>query len=233
MNDPFLQWREEFPILHRTTYLISNSLGAMPRAVYDSLHAYAEAWATRGVRAWSEGWWEMPVTVGNLVARLIGAEAGTVTMHPNVTTAQAVALSCLDFAPPRNKVVTTDMNFPSILYLYRRMLPPEARLEIVPTGDGITIELEELLAAIDETTRLVSISHVLFKSGFRHDAPAIVERAHAVGAHVVLDAFQSVGVMPVDVRALGVDVLVGGVLKWLCGGPGGAFLYVRPDLARR
>lgn len=233
MMDALLRWRSEFPILTDTTYMISNSLGAMPRAVYDSLQEYAETWARRGVRAWGEGWWEMPVDLGDSIASLIGAEVGQISMHPNVTIAENVILSCFDFRGPRNKVVTTDMNFPSVLYLYQQQLPPEARLEIVHSDDGISIDLEKLLNAIDETTLLVPISHVLFKSAYVQDVAAIVTHAHQMGAMVILDAYQSVGIMPVDVKALDVDILVGGVLKWLCGGPGGAFLYVRPDLAAR
>lgn len=231
MTDPLLRWREEFPILSQTVYMISNSLGAMPRGVYDKLHEYAETWATRGVRAWAEGWWELPVTVGNQIARIIGADPGSVSMHQNVTLASAVILSCLDFQGRRNKVVMTAMDFPSVLYLHQKFLPPQARLVIVPSEDGIGIPTEKLLAAIDEETRLVATSHVLFKTAYIQDVQAIVARAHAVGALVAIDGYQAVGTLPVDVKALGVDFYVGGCVKWLCGGAGGGYLYVRPDLA--
>lgn len=231
MTDPLLRWREEFPILSQTVYMISNSLGAMPRGVYDKLREYAETWATRGVRAWAEGWWELPVTVGNQIARIIGADPGSVSMHQNVTLASAVILSCLDFQGRRNKVVMTAMDFPSVLYLHQKFLPPQARLVIVPSEDGIGIPTEKLLAAIDEETRLVATSHVLFKTAYIQDVQAIVARAHAVGALVAIDGYQAVGTVPVDVKALGVDFYVGGCVKWLCGGAGGGYLYVRPDLA--
>lgn len=231
MTDPLLRWREEFPILSQTVYMISNSLGAMPRGVYDKLHEYAETWATRGVRAWAEGWWELPVTVGNQIARIIGADPGSVSMHQNVTLASAVILSCLDFQGRRNKVVMTAMDFPSVLYLHQKFLPPQARLVIVPSEDGIGIPTEKLLAAIDEETRLVATSHVLFKTAYVQDVQAIVAHAHAVGALVAIDGYQAVGTLPVDVKALGVDFYVGGCVKWLCGGAGGGYLYVRPDLA--
>ncbi len=227
MNPPgpaprdFASWRDEFPILASTTYLISNSLGAMPRGTAAVLGQYAETWARRGVRAWEEGWWEMPVTVGDMVAEVIGAPHGSVTMHQNVTLAETVVLSCFDVRGRRNKIVCEDGNFPSLLYLYAAQ--PGLRLETVP--------VERLVDAIDEETLLVPASHVLFKSAYVQDAAAIVERAHAVGARVVLDVYQSAGVMPLDVTELGVDFAVGGCLKWLCGGPGNAFLYVRPDLA--
>lgn len=229
MND-LLQWRGEFPILGTSTYMISNSLGAMPRSVYDSVRAYADAWGGRGVRAWEEGWWEMAVGVGDKIAPLIGAGAGELSLHQNVTITQAIISSCFDFTSPKNKVVMVDLEFPSVQYFYNEQRRNGARIETVSCGDPTRIDLDKLLAAIDETTLLVPISQVLFRSSYIVDARAIVERAHKVGAHVVLDVFQATGAIPVDVRRLGVDFAVGGVLKWLCGGPGVAYLYVREDL---
>jgi kynureninase len=231
--DHLLKWREEFLILSRTTYLISNSLGAMPRGVYDRMREYADAWATRGVRAWEEGWWEMAVRVGDRIGALVGAAPGDLSLHQNVTLTQAVIASCFDFRGPRNKVVMVDMEFPSILYFYQEQQSHGARVEIIPSEDGIHIPLEKLLAAIDEQTLLVPISYVLFRSSSILDARAIIERAQAVGAHVVLDLFQAAGTVPIDLRALGADFAVGGVLKWLCGGPGVGYLYVRPDLRKQ
>ena len=228
--DPLLKWRGEFPILDRTTYMISNSLGAMPRGVYDSMRSYADSWAERGVRAWEEGWWEMAVSVGDKIAPLIGASRGEISLHQNVTLTQAVISSCFDFRGPRNKVVMVELEFPSIQYFYHEQRRHGARVEVVPTPDDIRVDLERLLAAIDETTLLVPISQVLFRSSYIVDVQAIIERAHRVGAFVILDAFQAAGVIPLDVRKLGVDFAVGGVLKWLCGGPGVAYLYVREDL---
>jgi kynureninase len=228
--DELLKWRGEFPILDRTTYMISNSLGAMPRGVYDGMRAYADTWAERGVRAWEEGWWELAAGVGDKIAPLIGARAGEISLHQNVTVTQAVISSCFDFHGPRNKVVMVELEFPSIQYFYHEQRRHGARVEIVPTPDHIRIDLDKLLAAIDETTLLVPISQVLFRSSFIVNARAIIERAHRVGAHVILDAFQATGTIPLDVRSLGVDFAVGGVLKWLCGGPGVAYLYVREDL---
>jgi kynureninase len=210
--------------------MISNSLGAMPRGVYDGMRAYADTWAERGVRAWEEGWWELAAGVGDKIAPLIGARAGEISLHQNVTVTQAVISSCFDFHGPRNKVVMVELEFPSIQYFYHEQRRHGARVEIVPTPDHIRIDLDKLLAAIDETTLLVPISQVLFRSSFIVNARAIIERAHRVGAHVILDAFQATGTIPLDVRSLGVDFAVGGVLKWLCGGPGVAYLYVREDL---
>ena len=226
MIDPLLALRTEFPILARTNYLVSNSLGAMPRAAGDRLAEYARAWTERGVRAWADGWWGMPVTVGDEIAPLIGAGAGEVAMVPNVTMAHAAVLSALDFTPPRDTIVMTALDFPSVRYVVERLAPRlGARVVTVPSEDGIGIDHERLFEAIDQRTRLVAVSHVLFKSAFIMDADAIVRRAHAAGALAMLDAYHSVGVIPVDVKASGADFFAGGVLKWLCGGPGGAFLY--------
>jgi kynureninase len=215
-----LEYRDRFPILEHTTYLINHSLGAMPAAVAERMPEYAHTWAERGIRAWGEGWWTMPLTVGGQIARIIGAPPGSVCMHQNVSIAEAVILSCFQ-GGERRKIVYERENFPSVRYVY------QARhdLDVVAT--------EDVLGAIDEQTLLVPIQHVLFKSGEIQDVEAIVRRAHEAGAHVVLDAYQSAGTVPLDVTALGVDFAVGGSVKWLCGGPGNGWLYVRPDLIGR
>ena len=231
MSDDLLKWRSEFPILDKTVYLISHSLGAMPKATYERLHDYADAWATRGIRAWAEGWWEMPVSVGNEVAQIIGADPDTVVMHQNVSVCQSLVLSCLEPTPQRNKIVYSELNFPSVMYVYEaHARDGKLKIEIVESDDGITVPLERMLAAIDETTLLVPFSHVLFKSAFLQDAKAIIDRAHEVGAMVVLDTYQSAGTIPFSVKELNTDFATGGSVKWLCGGPGAGYLYVRPDL---
>ena len=221
---PLLDYRAEFPILERTTYLINHSLGAMPRGVEARLAEYARTWRERGVRAWGEGWWELPMTVGDQIGRIVGAPAGSTVMHQNVAVAEAVVLSCFQPTPERNRIVYERGNFPSVRYLYQS----RGDLDVLVCEDDGGI-----LDAIDERTLLVPISHVLFKSGEIQDVKPIVRRAHEVGAHVVLDAYQSAGVVPLDVSALGVDFAVGGSVKWLLGGPGNGWLYVRPDLAER
>ncbi|MBL0170136.1 MAG: aminotransferase class V-fold PLP-dependent enzyme [Gemmatimonadaceae bacterium] len=232
--DPLLRFRDEFPILATSTYLVSNSLGAMPRTVPDKLAEYTEQWRTRGVRAWAEGWWELPVTMGSQLAPLIGAATGNVVMVPTVTQAMSTVLSALDFPATRNEVVMTALDFPSVRYAYDALAPRlGARVTVVPSDDGIGIPMDRLLAAITERTRLVAISHVLFRSAYVLDVAAVCARAREVGAVVALDAYHSVGVMPVDVQALGVDFLCGGVLKWLCGGPGGCFLYASASASER
>jgi len=234
LTDELLKWRAEFPILDKTVYLISHSLGAMPRATYDRLQEYADIWATRGVRAWAEGWWEMPLTVGNEVGRIIGAEPGTVVMHQNVSVCQSLVLSCflpLPEGSKRNKIVYSELNFPSVMYVYEAHAREHGlRIEVVKSDDGMTVGLERMLAAIDEETLLVPISHVLYKSAFLQDAKAITQRAHEAGARVILDTYQSAGTVPFSVKELRVDFATGGSVKWLCGGPGAGYLYVRPDL---
>jgi kynureninase len=231
-GDERLAFRDRFPILARTNYLISNSLGAMPAAAEESLRAYAEAWATRGVRAWEETWWDLVVGLGDLVAPLIGAGAGEVSFQPNVTLAHAVLFSAFDFQS-RPRVVTDAMHFPSILYLLDQQRARGAEVVVVPSADGVAVDSEAVADAIDERTAFVNVSHVLFKSAYVHDLAPITARARAAGARTIVDGYQAVGTIPVDVRALGVDVYIGGCLKWLCGGPGAAFLWVRPELAPR
>jgi kynureninase len=233
MTDDLLRYRPEFPILETTTYLISNSLGAMPRGVYGALKSYADTWATRGVRSWEERWWMLAAEVGDQIGALMNAPRGSVSTHQNVAACQAIVASCFDFSGRRNKVVYSDMNFPSVMYFWEAQKALGARVHMVKTDDGITVPTERLLDAIDETTLLVPISHVIFRSAYIQDAKAIIEKAHRVGAHVVLDTFQSLGTVPVDVQELDTDFACGGVLKWLCGGPGVGYLYVRPDLGKK
>jgi kynureninase len=232
MTDPLLRFRDEFPILASSTYLVSNSLGAMPRSVPDRLAEYTREWATRGVRAWAERWWEMPVAVGDEIAPLLGAGAGEVAMVPTVSVAQAQVFSALDYSGGRDTIVMTALDFPSVRYVYDELATRlGARIVVVPSDDGIGVSEDRLIEAIDERTRLVAISHVLFRSAYVMDVARVATHAHAVGALVSLDAYHSVGVLPVDVGALDVDFLTGGVLKWLCGGPGGCFLWVRPEVS--
>ncbi|MFI5312095.1 MAG: aminotransferase class V-fold PLP-dependent enzyme, partial [Gemmatimonadales bacterium] len=233
-DDPLLRYRREFPILERATYLVSHSLGAMPRSVPSRLAEYASQWAELGVRAWAKGWWELPLTAGDEIAPLLGAGAGQVAMVPTVSFAQAVVLSALDYSAPRDTIVMTALDFPSVRYVYEHLAPRlGARVVTVPSSDGIEVDEDRLCAAIDERTRLVAISHVLFRSACVLDVARITAHAHRMGAVVALDAYHSVGVIPVDVHAIGADFLTGGVLKWLCGGPGGCFLYASAAMTAR
>ena len=223
MIDP-RDYRDRFPILADCIYLINHSLAAMPAAAEDNLLEYARMWRERGIRSWGEGWWNMPMTVGDQIGRIVGGPPGSVVMHQNVTVAEMVVISCFRNPGARNRVVYEEANFPSVRYLYQAQ--PE--LEVVAVEDDRAI-----VEAIDERTLLVPISHVLFKNGEIQDVEPIVRRAHEVGAYVVLDCYQSAGVVPFDVTELDVDFATGGSVKWLCGGPGAGWLYVRPDLAER
>ena len=232
-DDRLLAYRDRFPILAHTNYLISNSLGAVPAAAYDRMREYIETWAARGVRAWEETWWTLAADLGNLVAPLIGAGRDEIVFQPNVTLSHAIIFSAFDFHSTRCRIVTDAMHFPSILYLLNEQRAIGAEVVIVPSDDGISVETDRIVAAIDERTAFVSVSDVLFKSSYRHEVAAIADRARRVGAISIVDGYQAVGSVPVDVRQIGVDVYIGGCLKWLCGGPGAAFLWVDPAVRDR
>jgi kynureninase len=219
-------YRDRFPILESTTYLINHSLGAMPAEAERRLERYAREWKTRGARAWGEGWWETVHTVGDLVGGIIGAPPGSTVMHQNVTVAEAIVLSCFDLKPPRNRIVFEEGLFPSVRYVQQAWARFGA--EVVVCEDA-----EAVIDAIDERTLLVPVSHVLFKSAEIQPVERIAAKAREHGAYVCLDAYQSAGAVPLDVTALGIEFCVGGSVKWLCGGPGAGYLYVRPDLAER
>ena len=228
--DELLEWRKEFPILDSTVYMISHSLGAMPRRTRDRLQEYADMWSTRGIRAWEEGWWMMAASVGDMIGKIIGAGEGEVVMHPNVSICQSIIASCFTFGSKRNKIVSESLNFPSNLYIYHSLEREGADFVAVPSDDGMTVPLDRMLDAIDEQTLLVSVSHVIFRSSFIQDLKAITARAHEVGAFVVADIYQSAGTVPLNVREIDLDFATGGSVKWLCGGPGAGYLYVKRDL---
>ena len=220
-----IDYRSEFPILEHTTYLINHSLAAMPAKAEGRLAEYARMWKERGIRSWGEGWWTMPMTVGDQIGRIIGGAPDTTVMHQNVAVAEAIVLSSFfPIEPARNRIVYERGNFPSVRYLYQAQPGLDV---IVCEDDGAIVD------AIDERTLLVPISHVLFKTGEIQEIEPIIRRAHEVGAHVILDCYQSAGIVPLDVTALNVDFAVGGSVKWLNGGPGNGWLYIRPDLAER
>ena len=226
--DALLKWRDEFPILGKKTYLINNSLGAMPRGVYAALKEYADTWAEDGVEAWHH-WLPLVTETGDRIGSLVNAPKGSVLMHQNVSTLSAIVASALDFTGARNKVVYDELNFPSVHYVWKEQERHGAKVTLVKSDDGLTVPTQRLVDAIDEKTVAVPISLVQFRSAAIQDAKAIVEKAHRVGAIVVLDTYQGVGTVPVDVRALDVDFLVGGSVKWLCGGAGACYLYAHPE----
>jgi kynureninase len=228
VSDELLRWRAEFPALEKSVYMVSHSLGAMPKRAYEHLREYGDLWVNRGINAW-EQWIPEVDRAAERIGRIIGAPKGTMVMLTNVSQIQALVASCLEYTKTRNKVVYSSLNFPTVSYVWQEERRRGADVVVVPSDDGITVPTERLLEAIDERTLIVPISHVLFRSSAVKAVPAIVERAHAVGALVLLDCYQSTGTLPFDVTKLNVDFACGGSVKWLCGGPGAAYLYVRPD----
>ncbi len=232
MDELAKKYRSHFPILETSCYMISNSLGAMPHDVEKELMHYTHEWQTEGVEAW-HSWFPLVDTVSRLFGKIIGAEAQDVTLIHNLTIGSALIASCLDFSGKRNKVVFTELHFPTISYLWHGWEKYGAKVHLIKSEDGIHVDAQKIIDAIDEETMIVPISHVYFRSGGLQDIKAIIDKAHSVGALVMVDSYQAAGVVPIDVKALNVDILAAGVLKWLCGGPGAAFIYVRRDLHER
>src|SRR5437870_7747212 len=224
--------REEFPTLASGIHLLSHSLGPVPRGARESMRAYVEAWEHHTSEdAWATSWWEMSTDVGDRIARILSAEPGSVQVQPNASIALSSVASCFDFKDTdRNKIVTSALDFPSMQYIWGAQSRIGATVEVVHSDDGITVRLEDILETIDDTTCLVALSHVSFRSSYRVDARAIVERAHKHGALVLLDIYQSAGALELKATDWQVDFLIGGTIKWLCGGPACGYLYVRPDL---
>ncbi|MEV5823624.1 aminotransferase class V-fold PLP-dependent enzyme [Micromonospora harpali] len=222
--------RAEFPLLGTCVYLNNNSTGAVPQGAQRVL---ADYWET--LRGWRDDVWQA-WHVGldryaDSVAALIGAPAGSVVTDANLSTLLARIASCFDYRPPRDRVVTTDLEFPTVPFVWNAFGRYGAHADVVATG-GVRFDQDALEARIDERTLLVCVPHASFASGDTIDLPRLVAHAHDAGALVIVDAFQTVGVLPLDVTALGVDVVLGGAHKWLCG-IGTAFCYVRPDLTPR
>ncbi|MEU9889633.1 aminotransferase class V-fold PLP-dependent enzyme [Sphaerisporangium sp. NPDC051011] len=217
--------RAQFPLLEKCLYLNSNSTGAVPRGVETVLRRYWETLAGWRDEAWS-GWLEQMYAYADAVAGFIGAPAGSVVTDLNLSTLLARVATCLDFRGGRPKVITTDLEFPTVPFLWRGFARYGAELEVVHVEGHDVSALE---AAIDERTTCVCVSHGAYATGAVLDLERITARAHAAGAYVIVDAYQTVGTVPLDVTALGVDFLLGGAHKWMCGAST-AFLYVRPDL---
>ncbi len=231
LHQDLLTHRADYPVLAHSTYLVNNSLGAMHRGSAERLAEYAAVWADRGVLAWHD-WIPEMTRVADLAGAIIGAPPGTTVLRQNVADLLGAVASALDFSGPRNGVVYSDLDWPGSHYLWSEQQRYGAQVTVVPSaGDGVHLDVQRLADAIDERTLLVPISLVLFRSSTLVDVRPVIERAHAVGALVLLDAYQAAGVVPVDVTGLDVDLCVGGSVKYLCGGPGAGWLYVAPRLA--
>jgi kynureninase len=223
------KYRELFPITRKWRYFMNNSHTPAPETVRESLDHFLEMWNEGAAESWDE-WIAESGRVADQIGRIIGAKPGTVAIHANVSTLLAMLLSSYDFrSTKRNKIVYTEMDFPTIGYLADAWRAYGARTVMVKSRDGIGIELEDLLNEIDEETWLVPTCHAFFNSSFLQDIPRIAEHAHRVGALVCADVYQSAGAMPVDVASWNVDFAVGGCHKYLCGGSGTCYLYVRSD----
>lgn len=224
--------RDRFPTLRNATYLVSHSMGAPPRAARAALEAYWDAWASQGPEAWTQWLPEIAALADNL-GRIIGARAGTVSLVPNVSLAMAAVASTLDFPAERSDVIVEELQFPTVSYVWHAWQRYGARVRVVPSDDKRTMSTDRICSAITERTAAVVLSHAAYVSGAVIDVPAIVARTRETGALFVLDAYQTVGALPFDAGASDVDVVVGGSHKWLCGGPGCGFVYVRPGLRDR
>jgi kynureninase len=224
--------REEFLTLASGIHLLSHSLGPMPRGAHAAMQRYCDLWEHHTSEdAWATSWWELSEQVGNRLARILGGAPGSVQVQPNASVALSTVASCFDFnTTSRNKIVTTALDFPSMGYIWEAQQRLGACVHVVPSDDGISVPLERILDAIDDTTCLVALSHVSYRSSYRVDARAVVEHAHAQGALVLLDVYQSAGAVELAAADWEVDFLIGGTIKWLCGGPACGYLYVRPAL---
>lgn len=230
-------WTQRFPILGRTTYLASHTLGAVPAATKQALADYHREWDELGIRAWSGPWWETVLDFSARLERLLGAPAGTVVHMQNATRAMAAVASCFDYQGERNRVVLTDLEFTTFYPFWGAQQRLGAELVVVESDDGVTVDPERIADAVDDRTLLVATCHAYFRSGALQDLGPIVKAAKQAGAYTLIDGYQVVGAVPVDVGSLGVDFYVGGSHKYLSGGPGAGYLYVRegliPDLRPR
>ncbi|MCA9595960.1 MAG: aminotransferase class V-fold PLP-dependent enzyme [Myxococcales bacterium] len=227
-----LATRAEFPTLEKKTHLISHSLGAMPARARKYVEQLMSEWENDSIDAWHLHWLPAVEQLGDLIAQVLGVSPGTVVINQNVSTIQSVVASCFDFSGERNKVVYSDMNFSTVDYVWQEQRRRGADVVVVKS-DGIHAPMEGLLAAIDARTLIVPVSHVMFRSSGVKDVHALVKRAHEVGALVMLDTYQSAGTIPLHLEKWGVDLACGGSVKWACGGPGAAYLYVKPEIRDR
>lgn len=226
------RYRAEFPIFQQKTYLNTCSLGALGRRSRQRLESFLQQWEERGAAAWYDVWWGSLAELRRRYARLIGARETEIALHASVSTATAVLASALHHNA-RSKVVTTSLDFPTVAYQWLAKADAGIEVVVVESPDGVSVPLDTLAKAVDDRTALVATSHVCFTSGWIQDIRAVADLAHSKGAFCYIDAYQSVGQIPIDVHDTGVDFLSAGGLKWLLGGPGIVFLYVREELIDR
>ena len=226
MADPvaesLLEYRKHFPALEECVHFISHSLGCVPAKAKDDLEEFFELWRTKSITAWGD-WLPEVDRAAERIEKIISAPAGTTIMHQNVSTVMSVLASCFEYTPGKNKVVYEAQMFPTVSYVWQAEQRRGAECVVVPPKDGL-MDADAICAAIDERTLLVPLQHVVFATGQIQDVKKICARAKEVGAHVILDCYQSIGTIPLDVVDLGVSFACGGSVKYLCGGPGAGWL---------
>jgi selenocysteine lyase/cysteine desulfurase len=229
---PLARYRSEFPIFRDKTYLNTCSLGALGERTRRRVTEFLDVWQQRGASAWYDVWWTALADLRARYARLVNAPPATIALAPSISVAISAVAEAVDYAR-RPRVVITSLDFPTVAYQWLAKRPRGVELVVVESPDQVSVPVEAIARAVDERTALVATSHVYFTSGAIQDIAAVAAAAHAKGALCLIDAYQAVGQLPVDATAAGVDFLTAGGLKWLLGGPGIVFLYVRAELARR
>jgi kynureninase len=224
--------REHFPILDDSTYLVSHSMGAAPLQAKAALESYWHEWAKEGPEAW-ERWLPRIGEIADGIGSLIGAPAGSVFLGPNVSSLQAALATCIRLEGSRNEVLYEALQFPSLTYVWREWERFGAKVVTVESPDGRTIPTERIVEKITERTAIAVLSHAYYVSGAVADVRAIQRRCRETGTLLCVDAYQTTGVYPYDVTEWDLDIVTGGSHKWLCGGPGCAWIYVKPELLER
>lgn len=231
-SHPVARYRSEFPIFRDRIYLNTCSLGALGDRTRRKLAEFLDLWQARGASAWYDVWWQALGELRARYGRVVGAAPEEIALAPSASVAIAAVAESLDYSR-RNKVVVTSLDFPTMAYQWLAKAPRGIEVTVVESPDRISVPVEAIARAVDDRTALVATSHVYFTSGAIQDIRTVAQAAHARGALCLIDAYQSVGQVPVDAPAAGVDFLLAGGLKWLLGGPGIVFLYVRSELVRR
>ncbi|MBV8726265.1 MAG: aminotransferase class V-fold PLP-dependent enzyme [Candidatus Eremiobacteraeota bacterium] len=226
------RFRERFPTLAKSTYLVSHSMGAAPLAAKDALDAYWHDWERDGPEAW-ERWLPEIARIADNLGELIGAPPGSMFLGPNVSVLQAALATSLRFEAPRNEVVYEALQFPSLTYVWTEFARYGAQIRIVPSDDGRTVDTQRIIDAITERTQIAILSHAYYVSGAICDVRTIQRHCRKTGTMLMVDAYQTTGVFPYDVTEWDLDIATGGSHKWLCGGAGCGWIYIKPELRAR
>ena len=226
------RYRSEFPIFRDKIYLNTCSLGPLGERSRRKVAEFLDIWQSRGASAWYDVWWEALGELRARYGRIVNAAPGEIALAPSISVALSAVAESLDYAK-RPKVIITSLDFPTVAYQWLAKVKSGVELVVVESPDSVSVPVEAIARAVDDRTALVVTSHVYFTSGAIQDITRVAQAAHAHGALCLIDAYQSVGQVPVDVRQTGVDALLAGGLKWLLGGPGVVFMYMKEAVARR